>query len=217
MGIVHRTSRGVTSGVVPALQARSDASLIEAVASGDERAMRELYKRYNVYVYRFIRRLIGDRQLTENLVGDVFLEVWRHADHFEGRSKVSTWLLSISRFKALSELRHQKAERAGNIGASGRDQFDAGRIEDAADNPEDAILRKDACALMRDCVNKLSPEHREIIDLIYYGEKTVEEVAQIIRAPKNTVKTRAYYARRHLEQLLAARKSFDPRALLQAA
>jgi len=193
----------------------SDEALIKAVAIGDRGAMQALYKRHNVPIYRFIRRLVGDRQLTENLVGDVFLEVWQHAGYFECRSKVSTWLLSISRFKAFSALRQRhNAKRAEHAGF---DRCDARLVADPADNPENAVLKKDACALMRSCINELSPEHREIIDLIYYHEKTVEEVATIIRAPKNTVKTRAHYARKHLAQLLAARKDFDHRTLLQAA
>jgi len=193
----------------------SDETLIKAVAFGDKDAMQALYKRYNVHIYRFIRRLVGDRQSTENLVSDVFLEVWQHADHFEGRSKVSTWLLSISRFKALSMLRQRRDLKRAEY--ADFERCDAGFIEDPADNPENAVVKKDACALMRACINQLSPEHREIIDLIYYHEKTIDEVAMIIRAPRNTVKTRAFYARRHLAQLLAERKGFDHHALLQAA
>jgi RNA polymerase sigma-70 factor (ECF subfamily) len=89
--------------------------------------------------------------------------------------------------------------------------------EDQADNPEDATLKNDRCAVPRACVNRLSAEHREIIDLVYYHEKTIEVVAEIIQAPKNTVKTRAHYARKHLAQLLAARDGFDRRDILQAA
>jgi hypothetical protein len=117
-GILHARGNGVatmsgtekTSGVSrldfeTAIRAPSDTMLIEAIAIGDKQAMRVLYKRYNVYVYRFIWHLIGDCHLTEDLVSNVFLKVWRHADHFRGRSTVSTWLLGISRLKALSARR----------------------------------------------------------------------------------------------------------------
>jgi RNA polymerase sigma-70 factor, ECF subfamily len=121
----------------------------------------------------------------------------------------------MSRFKARSVLRRRyNAKRTEDTGP---DQCDADLIEDEADNPENTALKQDECALMRACINKLSPEHQETIDLIYYHEKTVEEVATIIQAPKNTVKMRAHYARKHLAHLLAARKDFDRHTLLQAA
>jgi RNA polymerase sigma-70 factor (ECF subfamily) len=201
-----------------ALWAESDERLIEAVAAGDKEAMRTLYKRYNVFIYRFIKHLIGDCSLIEDVVSDVFLQVWRHAGQFEGRSKPSTWLVAISRFKALEALRRRDhTERADYAAIAEFGQANPSGEQDPSDNGEDAVLKKDARALMRRCVENLSPEHREIIDLIYYKELTVDEVAQITRAPKNTVKTRAYYARKHLAQLLAARKGFDRRTLIGAA
>jgi RNA polymerase sigma-70 factor (ECF subfamily) len=89
-------------------------------------------------------------------------------------------------------------------------------MEDPADNPEGAVLKKDASTLMRACMNKLSPEHHEVIDLIYYHDGTIEEGAEIIQAPTNTVKTGVHYARKRLARLLAAHRGFDRRALLQA-
>jgi RNA polymerase sigma-70 factor (ECF subfamily) len=63
-------------------------------------------------------------------------------------------------------------------------------------------MKLDRAAQFRSCLKKLTAEHREIIDLVYYHEKTIDEVAEIIRVPKNTVKTRMFYARKHLAQLL---------------
>jgi RNA polymerase sigma-70 factor (ECF subfamily) len=79
------------------------------------------------------------------------------------------------------------------------------------------MLKKDGCAMMRACIDQLSLEHREIIDLIYYHEKSVEGVAVILQVPKNTVKTRTYYVRKRMAQLLAAHEGFDRHDLLQAA
>jgi RNA polymerase sigma-70 factor, ECF subfamily len=208
----------LTSDSHAALWAESDERLIEAVAAGDKGAMRVLYKRYNVFIYRFIKHLIGDCPLIEDIVSDVFLQVWRHAGQFEGRSKPSTWLLAISRYKALEALRRRdRKDRADRAAIAEFGQANPGCEQDPSDNGEDAVLREDAHALMRRCIDELSPEHREIIDLIYYQERTVDEVAQITRKPKNTVKTRAYYARKHLARLLAARNGFDRRTLFRAA
>jgi RNA polymerase sigma-70 factor (ECF subfamily) len=126
----------------------------------------------------------------------VFLDVWRQAAKFEGRAAVSTWLLAIARFKALSALRRKPEEEL--------DEETAGAIEDPADDPEVAVQKKDKSAILRECLKGLSAEHREIIDLVYYHEKSVEEVAGIVGIPENTVKTRMFYARKKLSELLKA-------------
>jgi RNA polymerase sigma-70 factor, ECF subfamily len=74
-------------------QEASDRALIRAVAAGDKRAMHTLYVRHNVRVFRFILRMIDNRSLAEDLVSEVFLDVWRKADFFKAKSQVSTWLL----------------------------------------------------------------------------------------------------------------------------
>src|SRR5262245_8040323 len=79
----------------------TDESLVAAIARGDKRALQALYGRHNVRVYRFALRFLNDEPLAEDVVSDVFLDVWRQADRFEARSKVSTWLLAMARNKAL--------------------------------------------------------------------------------------------------------------------
>src|SRR5437762_13845598 len=93
-----------------AAQATSDEMLLESIADGGPTAMHILYSRHNVRVYRFILRIVRDATLAEDLVSQVFLDVWRTASQFQGRSQVSTWLLSISRFKALTALRQRRYE-----------------------------------------------------------------------------------------------------------
>jgi RNA polymerase sigma-70 factor, ECF subfamily len=80
----------------------------------------------------------------------------------------------------------------------------ANAIEDASDDPEVAAQKKDTSQALRKCLTVLSPEHREIVDLVYYHEKSVEEVAEIVGIPENTVKTRLFYARKKLAELLKA-------------
>src|SRR2546430_15099368 len=84
-----------------------DEALIDLIADGDKRAMQVLYARHNVRVYRFILRLTGNQSLAEDLVSEVFLDVWRQAEAFESKSQVSTWLLPLARYKALSSLRRR--------------------------------------------------------------------------------------------------------------
>jgi RNA polymerase sigma-70 factor (ECF subfamily) len=74
-------------------------------------------------------------------------------------------------------------------------------IEETSDNPEVAVTKQDKGEKLRKCLAALSREHREVIDLVYYHEKSVEEVARIIGIPENTVKTRMFYARKKLGEL----------------
>ena len=175
------------------MQAPADEALIGRIARGDRLAMQVLFARHHVRIYRFVLRLLRDEMAAEDVIGDVFLDVWRQASRFEGRSAVSTWLIAIARFKALSVLRKRRDD--------GLDAETAESIEDAADDPERAVTKQDKGEKLRKCLAGLSPEHREIIDLVYYHEKSVEEVARIVGIPENTVKTRMFYARKKLGEL----------------
>jgi RNA polymerase sigma-70 factor (ECF subfamily) len=172
----------------------SDEVLIARIAKGDRLAMEELYGRYRVPVYRFVLRMVRNPTTAEDLNSDVFLDVWRQAGTFEGRSAVSTWIFSIARFKALNVLQRRPMEEL--------DDEKAGAIEDQADDPEIALAKKDKAAVLRACLLKLSAEHREIVNLVYYQHKSVEEVAGIVGIPEATVKTRMFYARKKLSELL---------------
>ncbi len=172
----------------------SDEVLIARIAKGDRLAMEELYGRYRVPVYRFVLRMVRNPTTAEDLNSDVFLDVWRQAGTFEGRSAVSTWIFSIARFKALNALQRRPMEEL--------DDDKAGAIEDQADDPEIALAKKDKAAVLRACLLKLSAEHREIVNLVYYQHKSVEDVAGIVGIPEATVKTRMFYARKKLSELL---------------
>src|SRR5436190_23241948 len=89
------------------MQATSDEVLIGRIANGDRLAMQVLYARHHVRGFRFVVRLVRDESTAEDLISEVFLDVWRQAGRFEGRSSVSTWMLAIARFKAFSALRRR--------------------------------------------------------------------------------------------------------------
>jgi RNA polymerase sigma-70 factor, ECF subfamily len=179
----------------------ADASLVAAIAAGDRSAMEILYNRHRIRVFRFAARLVGDTATAEDVVSEAFIEVWRQAGRFEGRSSVSTWIMSIARFKALSVRRRRPS---GEL-----DLQAAEAVTDPALTPEQAVLETDRRAQLRTCLSRLSPDHRAIIDLVYYHDKTIEEVAEIVGAPKNTVKTRMFYARKRLAWLLARHDDFN--------
>jgi RNA polymerase sigma-70 factor (ECF subfamily) len=171
-----------------------DEALISAIAGGDRRAMQALYLRHKVRVYRFVLRLAGDAALAEDIVSEVFLDVWRQAHGFKAKSRVSTWLLAIARYKALSAQRGRSQAQL--------DDDAAGAIVDPADDAETVLDRQDRSAIVRRCLSQLSAIHREVLDLVYYHEKSVDEVAEIVGVSAGTVKTRMFYARKHMENLL---------------
>jgi RNA polymerase sigma-70 factor, ECF subfamily len=173
----------------------SDESLAARVAGGDRRAIELLFTRHKHKVYRFALRLGADSATAEDIVSDVFIDLWRHAAKFQGRAKLSTWLLAIARNKALSAKR-------GRVGQPLDDAL-VQTIPDPAVSVEDRVDADKRRVALRKCVERLSRAHREIIDLVYYHEKSVEEVAAILGAPAATVKTRMFYARRRLSELLA--------------
>ena len=178
-----------------------DETLIQSIAAGDRLAMRTLFARHRVAVYRWLLRLVDDEALAEDLLSDVFLDVWRHAASFEARASVSTWLLAIARYKALSARRRR-------TDAALDDQI-ASTVADPADGPDLVLEKKSTTELMRGCLAELSPEHREVMDLVYYHEKSVREVARIIGIPEPTVKTRMFYARKKLAELVAGRTALN--------
>ncbi len=173
-----------------------DDMLIERIAGGDRLAMRTLFARHRMPLYRWLVRLVRDEALAEDLVSEVFLDVWRRAASFEARSSVSTWLLGIARHKALSARRRRIDVEL--------DEQIAAAVADPGDDPEVALQRKNRDELLRRSLANLSPEHGEVIDLVYYHGKSVKEVAEIVGAAEATVKTRMFYARKKLAELVKA-------------
>jgi RNA polymerase sigma-70 factor (ECF subfamily) len=201
MEAVMQSTRAI-DGVASARQSSTveadDKILIRFIAEDDQDAMRVLFARHNVRVFRFLVRMVGDAGLAEDLMSETFIEVWRKAYQFEGRSQVLTWMLGIARNKALSSLRRRRhsLEVDGTM---------MELIEDPVDNPEVIMQRRDRGSILRDCLRQLSPAHREIIDLVYYHGRSIEEVSQIVGVPQNTVKTRMFHARKRIAKLMAGR------------
>jgi len=181
----------------------TDEQLLGQIATGDRRALGLLYRRHHVRVYRFLLRLTDNAANAEDLTSDVFLEIWKDADRFQGRSRVSTWILGIARHKAISVLRRRRAEPLDDAVADG--------IADDSASAEATLQEQETVTVLRQCLKQLSSAHREIVDLVYYHGKSIAEVAEIVGVPEATVKTRMFYARKRLAALLAAH-SFDAAA-----
>jgi RNA polymerase sigma-70 factor, ECF subfamily len=178
------------------MAADSDIELIARIRAGDKPALSALYGRHHVKVYRFALRLLRSEPSAEDVVSEVFTDVWRNPANFEGRSEASTWLLAMTRNKAYSILRRKREHEL--------DEEAAAETEDPADDPEVVLQKKDKGEILRACIARLTPEHREVVDLVYYHERTIEEIALIVGAPEGTVKTRMFHARKKLAELAKA-------------
>ncbi|MFZ1681335.1 MAG: sigma-70 family RNA polymerase sigma factor [Rhizobiaceae bacterium] len=173
-----------------------DGELVRRVANGDKTAIRLLFNRHHARVFRFVARLSRSESVADEIANEVFLELWRQAARFEGRSEVTTWLLGIARFKALSRLRKRSEAEL--------DDEQAEAIADTSDDPETAVMKDSKAALIRRLVDALPAEHRVVIDLAYYQGRAVAEIADVLDIPLATVKTRMFYARKKLGEALQA-------------
>jgi RNA polymerase sigma-70 factor (ECF subfamily) len=198
---MHSALARTASAVAPAARSAagefsSDRVLIARIAEGDQLAMRTLFARHRTGVYRWLLSILGDEAQAEDLLIEVFLAVWQHAADYEARSSVLTWVLAIARHKALSARRQRIDARLEESAAE--------KISDPDDDPELALMKKNRRELLRNSLAKLSREHREIINLVYYHGRSVREASHIVGVGEATVKTRMHYARKRLASLLAA-------------
>jgi RNA polymerase sigma-70 factor (ECF subfamily) len=171
---------------------------LKAIAAGDAKALERLFTHAQARIFRFLMRMVKSQAIAEELLNEVFLSVWQNAHRYEGRSEPMTWILSIAHNKAISVLR-KRTEVLGIVDEVARDLA----AED--DAPDVVAQKKDKGAKIKACIAELSTDHRTILDLVYYQEQSVAEVAAILGIPESTVKTRMFYARKNLSELLAAR------------
>jgi RNA polymerase sigma-70 factor (ECF subfamily) len=188
---------GIDATIFQAVSLRevADDTLVQRIADGDKTALKVLYLRHRTRIYRFVARLTGSDTTADEVVNEVFLEVWRHADQFEGKSRLATWLLSIARFKAISACR-RRAEAP-------LDERACALIEDPADDPASSMEKRQRSDILQRCMGTLRPSHQAVINLIYYQGKKIEEVAQNAGVPAATIKTRLHYARSRMAERLA--------------
>ncbi|HVO03903.1 MAG TPA: sigma-70 family RNA polymerase sigma factor [Candidatus Cybelea sp.] len=172
----------------------TEAALLQRVAGGDRDAFGELYRRLQRPLYGYLMKLVRERELVEDVLNETMMEVWRQAARFEGRASVNTWVFSIAHHRAVSRLR-RKRETA-------LDEETAAAIEDDAPTPDQRAQQNDMNRLLASLMEQLSFEHREILHLAYFQEFSVQEIADALDLPANTVKTRMFYARQRLKVLL---------------
>lgn len=175
-------------------ESTEDTALMARIAAGDDRAMRVFFVRHHGRVLTFVRRLLRNDGMAEEVANEVFLEVWRGADSFQNRSAPLTWVFTIAHNRCVNILR-KRYESSWN-------ESEAAQIADAGDDPEVVAQKADKGQILRQCSDALPPMYREIIDLVYFHELSIKEVCEILDVPDGTVKTRLFQARKRLEQML---------------
>jgi len=164
--------------------------LLKLASKGDEAAFRQLYDSTYGKVTFYLRRLISDENLVEDVLVETYTAVWKGAKSFKGKSKVSTWIIGIARNVAMNELRRLKTH----------EDLDA-HYEISDDSLPDTESF-DRQGLMKKALLKLTPKHREILDLVFFHEMRYPEVSELLDIPVSTVKTRVFYAKDALKDVL---------------
>jgi len=172
---------------------QTDTELVQKISSGDETAFSELYSRYNLPVYNFILRLIHQAHAAEDILQEVFLAVWQGSKKFLGKSTVKTWVFRIAYNQTISWIRKNKKtfRQHQNI-----DELPI--IQDET-SPENSLIKLWQTAQIRSAIERLSYNHRSVIELTFIHGFSYQEIADIMKCPVGTVKSRMSYALRYLK------------------
>ena len=176
---------------------KRDTELLKKIAEGDRDAFTELYISYQPRLIKFCSRMLKyDVALASDMADEALIEVWRSAGSFSGLSQPSTWIHSIARFRMIGYLRKNKELLQD-------DDFEQLNIEDTDLLPEQEVIISERDQEIIDNLAKLSEKHREVIELVYYRELSIKDISVMLDISENTVKTRMFYARKHLKSLLS--------------
>ncbi|HTG95263.1 MAG TPA: sigma-70 family RNA polymerase sigma factor [Pyrinomonadaceae bacterium] len=177
----------------------ADVELLKAVARGDEQALAQLYDSYRVILFGLLVRILNSREEAEDVLQEVFLQVWRRARDFdETRGKPFTWLVTLARSRAIDRLR--------SLGA--RDRVAQASVREAAEEVSDAArdtFRSEQRALVTSALSQLPEEQKRPLVLAYFDGLTQSEIAAKLGAPLGTVKTRMRAGMIKLRELLTGK------------
>jgi RNA polymerase sigma-70 factor (ECF subfamily) len=167
----------------------SDAELIELVANGEARALEVLYDRYSRVVYSFALRIVGDSQLAEEILQEVFFRVWQQGSGFQSnRGSLITWLLSITHNLAIDEVR-KRNRRPQKADSEDPELVLSGMADESTDIEQEVWLSGVRTAIV-EALDRVPKEQRVVIELAYFRGLTQREIAETLGQPLGTVKTR---------------------------
>lgn len=176
----------------------ADSVLIERMKAGDENALAIIYDRYSAMLFGLLMRILRDRQEAEEVLQDLFFQLWRNAAQFDaGRGSLPAWLMVIARNRAISRLRGRPRLEIleEEDGGFANTFISPGSIEDEA-------FRSQLAERVSDALGKLPVEQRQAVELAYFEGMTQTEIAARTDSPLGTVKTRVRSAMQSLKQIL---------------
>jgi RNA polymerase sigma-70 factor (ECF subfamily) len=168
-----------------------DLACLTLIAQGDRAAFERLYRRYYDRLFRFVLRVTGRMNIAEDVINDTMLVIWRKAGEYRAAAQASTWIFGIAYRKALKAL--SRESRVTDV---------CDEIPDLEAPPPETLDRDGLHAAIRQAVMQLPPEHRAVVDLTFFFNRSYEEAAQILDCPVGTVKSRMFHARAKLRPLL---------------
>jgi RNA polymerase sigma-70 factor (ECF subfamily) len=175
-----------------------DAALLRRVAGGDRDALGALYRRHAHVVLAQIRLAVGEPGLSEEILQDTMLAVWRGAGSFRGVSQVRSWIIAIALRQARDRLRRRRvAVVADESVLSGQAAVDPG--------PEEQVLERAELAVVAEAIRSLRPGHREVLGLVFGADLTLAGAAEVLGVPVGTVKSRLAAARTALARALGGK------------
>jgi RNA polymerase sigma-70 factor (ECF subfamily) len=179
-----------------------DATLIELIAGARAEALSELYDRYSRLVFSLAINSVGDYHTAEEITQDVFVRVWERAASYRAeRAKVSTWLTSIARHRAIDQLRRRGARPEQRTVPWAEVAPEA---LTADDDPQEATQLAMERQWVRSALAQLPEEQRQVLALAYFKGYTQQQIADTLEEPLGTVKTRVRLAMQKLRQMLDA-------------
>lgn len=180
------------------MQTTPDSTLIEQMMAGDEAALSILYDRYSAVLFGMLLRILRDRQAAEEILQDLFLQLWRGAARFDAsRGSLSTWLLVIGRNRAISRLRGKM-----NREVTEEEDGDYANSFVSSQNVENEARRSELRGTLNAALNKLPSEQRQVLELAYFEGMSQSEIAARTASPLGTVKTRVRTGMQSLKEML---------------
>lgn len=180
-------------------QNQADLDLLKRTAGGDGEAFESLYKRFESRLFHYLRLMVQDEMMAEDILVEVMVVVWKDAVKFQGGSQVSTWIFGIARHKALDALRGRASKDSMALNLE-----EAAEIPDPIVNPAVDAEKSLTGEMLKKAISALSSDHQEVIYLAFYEGLNYQEISSLMSIPVNTVKTRVYYAKQKLKQVLGS-------------
>jgi RNA polymerase sigma-70 factor (ECF subfamily) len=185
----------------------ADLEAIRKCRAGDREAFGDLVGRWQDRIYGAVYRMVRDAETARDLAQETFVKAYTKLDSFQGGSAFGTWLYAIALNQVRGEMRKRSAQKrhdplsldAIRDGAQGADTDPA----DPRETAPQRVVAAEQCALLREAIDGLDPEHREVVVLREFEDLSYEEIAEIVGVPVGTVRSRLFRARNELRDRLA--------------